>query len=189
MKIFRVLIVITVVCILGCGSAASDSSSEKGDDQADAAPSSAMLQDDSSPESKGADKKSDEIKKDTITWYDYEEAVSRGKNENKKIFLNFYADWCHYCKVMESKTFRDRNVVGYINENFIPVRINTDKNQQLAIKYNVRGLPATWFLTKDGENIGSQPGFIPPDLMLPLLKYISSDSYKSMNFKKFQDSM
>jgi thioredoxin-related protein len=49
----------------------------------------------------------------------------------------------------------------------------------------VTGLPMSWFVGKDGENIGGQPGYIPPDMLLPLLKYIHTDSYKQMNFKTF----
>lgn len=124
-----------------------------------------------------------------IEWIAYEEGVARGKRKGKKIFLNFYADWCKYCKVMDQKTFKDESVVAYLNENFIPVRVNSDKRKKLARDFNVQALPVSWFIAEDGENIGSQPGYVPPDMMLPLLKYIHTDSYKQMDFKKFMDGM
>jgi thioredoxin-related protein len=124
-----------------------------------------------------------------IDWMSYEKGVARGKENRKKIFLNFYADWCQYCKVMDQKTFTDESVVAYLNENFIPVRVDSDKEKKVARDYNVQALPVSWFIAEDGENIGSQPGYVPPDMMLPLLKYIHTDSYKEMDFQKFMDGM
>ncbi len=125
----------------------------------------------------------------SIVWLSYEEGLSRGKTEKKKIFLNFYADWCQYCKIMDMQTFRDSSVVKYLNENFISVRVNSDHNRKLAANYNVTGLPVSWFIAENGESIGSQPGFLPPDTLLPLLRYIHTDSYKKMDFMKFMEKM
>lgn len=122
-----------------------------------------------------------------VRWYDYEEGIRRGKQEGKKIFLNFYADWCHYCQVMEEKTFRDSAVAAYLNDHYIPIQVDSDREQRIAKEYSVQGLPTSFFIAEDGANIGSQPGYIPPDLMLPLLKYIHTDSFKRMDFKKFQE--
>ncbi len=119
----------------------------------------------------------------------YEEGVTVGKKDKKKIFLNFYADWCQYCKVMDQKTFKDASVVAYLNEHFIPVRVDSEKQKKLAREFNVQALPVSWFIAEDGENIGSQPGYVPPDMMLPLLKYIHTDSYKEMDFQKFMDGL
>lgn len=126
---------------------------------------------------------------DSIQWLPYDEGISRGKSQDKKVFLNFYADWCRYCKMMDQNTFRDKKVVSYLNENFVPVRVDSDKDLKVSREYNVQGLPVSWFISEDGENIGAQPGYIPPDMMLPLLKYIETDSYKSMNFERFKEEL
>lgn len=122
-----------------------------------------------------------------IRWVSYEEGLRRGRREGKKVFLNFYADWCHYCQVMEDKTFRDNAVAAYLNDHYIAVQVNSDRERKIAEAYKVQGLPTTFFLSEDGGSIGSQPGYIPPDVMLPLLKYIHTDSYKKMDFDKFQE--
>ncbi|OQX23548.1 MAG: hypothetical protein BWK80_25535 [Desulfobacteraceae bacterium IS3] len=123
--------------------------------------------------------------KSVIKWHSYNDGMALGKEKKKKIFLNFYADWCGYCKQMDSKTFRDKSVISYMNENFIPVRVNADKEMKIAAEYEVRGLPVSWFIAESGESIGSQPGYIPPETLLPILKYIHTDSYKKMSFDKF----
>lgn len=123
-----------------------------------------------------------------IQWYSYAEGMSVGQSQNKKIFLNFWAEWCRYCKSMEANTFTDSSVVAYINRNFIPIKVNSDKEPKTANQYKVRGLPNTFFLSETGEKIANRPGYIPPAEMLSLLKYIGSDSYQKMSYTKFMDS-
>ncbi len=127
--------------------------------------------------------------KQLVRWHSFDKGMAMGKKEKKKIFLNFYADWCQYCKVMDKSTFADSSVVNYLNENFIAVRVNADRDRKVAADYQVKGLPVSWFITENGENIGSQPGYIPAETLLPLLKYIYTDSYKDMNFMQFMEKM
>ena len=124
-----------------------------------------------------------------IQWYGYNEGMELGKNQNRKVFINFYADWCGYCKEMDRKTFQDRAVIAYLNEHFVPVRVDTERDQKASAAYGVRGLPASWFISEDGEPIASRPGYIPPDMLLALLRYFGTDSYKTMKFPEFTSRM
>ena len=67
----------------------------------------------------------------------------------------------------------------------MPIKVNSDREQSIARKYNVRGLPSTWFLSENGDRIGNRPGYIPADEMLQVLKFIGTDSYRSMSFQAF----
>lgn len=132
-----------------------------------------------------------------IKWYPYEEGLAAGQKEGKKIFLHFYADWCHFCKEMKKRTFASSNVINYLNENFISILVNTDKEGKLASNYFVRGLPATFFLTPDGKKINMPieagksmsniPGFISEEMFLKLVRFVHEDSYNSMTFKDYID--
>jgi len=113
-----------------------------------------------------------------IIWHDYEKGLALGKSSNKKIMINFYADWCGYCKKMEKETFGAAKVADYLNANFIAIRINSDKNMELARAYHVTGLPVTWFLTENGDKIGNRPGWMNAGTFLDLLEYVYTDSYK-----------
>ena len=105
-----------------------------------------------------------------IKWYDYQESMALSRQENKKLFLHFYADWCGYCDKMNKETFTDSAVINYLNA---------------AAEYAVRGVPDTWFVTENGEKISHMPGFISADMLLKILKFIHTDSYKQMTFKEF----
>ena len=122
---------------------------------------------------------------DGIQWLPYAEGLQRGEDENKKVFLVFNADWCRYCLKMEKETFQNPTVVSYVNRHFVPISVNSDKEQTIAAKFNVRGLPSTFFISEDGEPIANRPGYIDPDEMLKILKFIGTDSYLSMSFKDF----
>ena len=122
---------------------------------------------------------------DGIQWMSYEEGRQRGATENKKLFLVFNADWCRYCLKMEKETFQDPTVISYVNRNFIPISVNSDRQQKVAAQYGVRGLPSTWFISEKGERIGSQPGYIDAQKMLTILKYIGTDSYLTMSYQAF----
>ena len=105
------------------------------------------------------------------------------------MLLNFYADWCTFCKKMDKETFTDPDIVKLLNKEFISIKVNKDKEEAVARKYFVRGLPMIWFMEPDGEKISSLPGFIPPEMFMQILKFIDSNSYKKMTFKEFVDGL
>jgi len=128
--------------------------------------------------------------KDTtqINWIDFDKAQKQGETQSQKFFLYFYADWCGYCRKLEKTTFSDKTVANYINNNFIPVRINSERMPKVAARYGVQSFPDMRFLTPKGENIARWPGYIEAEQLLPLLKYIQTDSYLKMNYRDFLKS-
>ena len=109
-----------------------------------------------------------------IQWRSYEDGKSIAQSESKKIFLNFRADWCTYCRTMEKNTFTDADIIAFLNSNFISIKIDVDREKSLARKYNIQPLPDTWFLTQTGEVIGNRPGYIPPDELINIFNLIMS---------------
>ncbi len=120
-----------------------------------------------------------------ITWHTYDEGVSLGKKEGKKIFMTFYANWCGYCKKMDQTTFSDPSVIDYLAANYITIKINSDQEKKLAATYRVSGLPTHWFLDSAGGAISSLPGYLGPEQFLPILKYIQTESYKTVKFDEY----
>ena len=73
------------------------------------------------------------------------------------------AEWCPPCKKMDNNTFSNTNIINKSNE-FIPVRIDVDKQQDIAKEYNgnarkygVIGIPNILFL----ENVAISSLIIP----------------------------
>ena len=107
-----------------------------------------------------------------IQWHSYDDGMARSKFEKKKVFIHFTADWCYYCGVMEKETFKDPVIISSLNENFIPIRVDFDKETTTSSHYGVMGLPDTIFIAENGRIIGRRPGYIPPDIMKLILKTI-----------------
>ncbi|MCD4719081.1 MAG: thioredoxin fold domain-containing protein [Desulfobacula sp.] len=120
-----------------------------------------------------------------IDWQGYDQGMELAKTENKPIFLYFHADWCTYCKKLTKTTFRNKAVLNYLKDNFISITVNTDKKQELATQWSIRGLPTLWFLKSDNSKISSIPGFIDAKQFLHILKYIHTASYDKMSFQEF----
>ena len=106
---------------------------------------------------------------DSIKWYAYEEGKVLAKIEKKKVFLHFYADWCGFCLKMAKEAFQDTAVVSDLNNNFIAIRVDFDKEPDTAQKYGVMGLPSSWFLTAMGQPLLSIPGYISTEALLKMI--------------------
>ena len=123
--------------------------------------------------------------KKQIHWQTYDAGIKMIKEQNKKGFLHFYTDWCTYCKLMNKETFNDPKIIDYLNNNFVPIRVNAEKEKDVAKKYGVNRFPSNWFIGEDSSALTNQPGFIPPEMLLNMLKFLKTDSFKSMKFSEF----
>src|SRR5438477_11075474 len=74
-------------------------------------------------------------------WYgNIEDASAAAKELNKPLLLDFWADWCAACKVMEKDVYSDAAFTRAAGP-FVLVRVDADHRTDLARKYNVGTLP------------------------------------------------
>ncbi|PHI19473.1 thioredoxin [Lewinellaceae bacterium SD302] len=69
-----------------------------------------------------------------IEWMTIEEALAANEETPKKMFIDVYTDWCHWCKVMDDKTFSEAEVIDYLNDNFYPVKFNAEQKEPITFK-------------------------------------------------------
>lgn len=70
----------------------------------------------------------------SINWMSIEEAQEAMKTQKKKIFIDLYTDWCGWCKKMDASTFKDPNVVQFMNQYYYAVKFNAE--QKDTINFN-----------------------------------------------------
>jgi len=80
-------------------------------------------------------------------------AKDRAVEEGKLFFVDFYANWCAPCKWMETTTFRDRNIVKMLNQNYVSIKVDIDSREgfNLKQKYSVRRLPTLLIFNSSGN--------------------------------------
>lgn len=141
-----------------------------------------------------------------IKWMSLEEAVEAQKATPKKIFIDAYTLWCGPCKMLDKKTFKNKDVANYINENFYAVKFNAEGNEtinfqgntftnpnydskkgngrnsshQLSQYFSIRAYPTLVFLDEEANLIAPLPGFKTPQQLEIYLKLFKSDDYKNI---------
>jgi uncharacterized protein YyaL (SSP411 family) len=101
------------------------------------------------------------------------EELEETRKKNKLILLSLSAVWCHWCHVMDETTYSNDEIITYINEHFIPVRVDADLRPDIDSLYNQGGWPSTAVLTPQGEVI-SGGTYIPPEEMLSRLRHAAA---------------
>src|SRR2546429_1567181 len=110
---------------------------------------------------------------DEIRWREWgEDAFREAKETGKPVLLSLSAVWCHWCHVMDETSYSDEGVISFINEHFIPVRVDNDQRPDVNARYNMGGWPTTAFLTPDGEILAGAT-YVPPDQMKDLLPKVN----------------
>ena len=93
-----------------------------------------------------------------IEWWSWSEnAIEQARRENKIIFLSIGYSSCHWCTVMEGEAFSDGTIAQYLNENYLPIKVDREERpdldsiymQALQMMTGQGGWPLNIFLTPD----------------------------------------
>lgn len=139
---------------------------------------------------------------ESIKWFSWEEAMDmQQQSAAQKVFLSIYTDWCGWCKRMDEQTFSHGQIAGYLNQHFLPVKLNAEYREPLSyrgksyeyVKNGKRGYhelaarllrgrlsyPSIVFLDEQGEVIQAIVGYKSPRQLERILTYFSEDHYKT----------
>ncbi|MBK1895313.1 thioredoxin family protein [Chryseobacterium paridis] len=143
-----------------------------------------------------------------VKWMTIEEALKAQKQNPKKILVDFYADWCAPCKIMDKKTYGHPVIAQILNENYYPVKFNAEEKKEIEIfgrkfsnhgsehkngknslheftQYmNVAAVPSTVFLDENGGPITILQGELSAIELEPYLEFISKDLYKKIRSRE-----
>src|SRR5919109_1501366 len=98
------------------------------------------------------------------------EALAEAAEQDKPILLSIGYSACHWCHVMERESFEDEEIAAYMNEHFVPVKVDREERPDLDAIYmeacqamtGQGGWPLNVFLTP--EQVPFYAGtYFPPD--------------------------
>ncbi|MEX0275712.1 MAG: thioredoxin [Flavobacteriaceae bacterium] len=87
-------------------------------------------------------------------------------NSERPVLVDFFATWCGPCKMLGPILEQVKDELG---ETVRIVKIDVDKNQGLATKFQVRGVP-TLLIFKKGEQLWRQSGVMQKNDLVGVLQ-------------------
>jgi thioredoxin-related protein len=126
-------------------------------------------------------------------------ALESAKENDKKVLIDVYAEWCPYCEKMHTEVYTESDIIEAVNEHFYLVKINIESENEVnylgnrmaesefAKMLKSSSLPTTFFMNGDGELLGMQPGLLSAEIFEDLLNFVGSDAFESLSFEEFRN--
>lgn len=90
-------------------------------------------------------------------------------NGQKPVLVDFFTTWCGPCKMQSSILEQLHEKIG---DNVEIVKIDVDKNRELALSYQIQSMP-TLILFHNGKIIWRKSGVQPLDSLLDIMPKLS----------------
>ena len=74
-----------------------------------------------------------------VQWLTFEKLDSALKDNPKPILLDFYTDWCTYCKKMDREVFTNDTVIEKLNQSFYAVMFNAESDRKVNFDGTILG--------------------------------------------------
>ena len=103
-----------------------------------------------------------------------DEAAKVAQPGNKPMLLDFVADWCAACGVMDKDVYQTADFARAASD-FVLVRVDADHRTDLALKYKIATLPSVIFTDSQGNELFRATGFIDLKPMMELLESLPHD--------------
>jgi thioredoxin-like negative regulator of GroEL len=93
---------------------------------------------------------------------DYNTALKEAKEKGLPLVLDFFTHDCVWCDRLDKTTYRDSGVVKTMNEQFIPVKIDAEREPRLAQILQIGSYPTVVLADAERRILGTMEGYKEP---------------------------
>ncbi len=69
--------------------------------------------------------------KNEIKWMTFDQLEDSLALKPKKVFINFYADWCVYCKKMDEAAYKNIEIIKILTTEYYAVKMNVESRDTI----------------------------------------------------------
>jgi tetratricopeptide (TPR) repeat protein len=96
-----------------------------------------------------------------IAWQsDYSKALKEAADRGRLLFVNVGTENCYWCKQLETRTFKDAELLKLITDRCVPLKIDAAKNTYLVQALRVQSYPTLVLAGPDGAILHYKEGFV-----------------------------
>jgi thiol-disulfide isomerase/thioredoxin len=115
-----------------------------------------------------------------VMWYpSYQDGMKAAKANKRPALIKFGASWCGWCRKMDQEVFAQPPIATELGK-FVCIKVDTEKDQGLALAYAVRSLPRVLVINTHDEIVGDWLGFRDADEFLALILDIQQYTHTAM---------
>lgn len=94
---------------------------------------------------------------------DYNAARKEAQEKRLPLLLEIGTEDCTHCRRQDATTFRDPAVITLLNTQFVPLRVDGNREEALVQALRVQVYPTTVLATADGKVLGFLQGYVSAD--------------------------
>lgn len=99
----------------------------------------------------------------------FAEAKLAAAKGDKPILIDFYTDWCTWCKKLDTEVYTDPRAIDYFSNKMVLYKTNAEVDTSLAHQFHISGYPTLVMTDSKGNEIDRIVGYLPTDAFLKQL--------------------